>query len=386
LNQPKEEDAMSIGRRIFLGQVTAAAIVALRAPPAFAGPESEPEPSPDQAQRMRVGVLDFMERYGVPGMAVAISRHGQVVYEQAFGFADKGRAERLSPTHLFRIASVTKPITSVALFTLIEQGHLALGDFVFRRGGVLHGDFDVPRSPYLEELRIEHLLTHTGGGWPNDGTDPMFRNPQMNHHELIQWTLNHLPIQYPPGEHYAYSNFGYCLLGRIIEKVARRPYFDYVRTEVLERCNVRSMRLAGNTLKGRPADEVVYDGQGEDPYIVNVRRMDSHGGWLARASDLVRFAIHVDGFSTERNILKPETIELMTTPTVANPGYAKGWQVNPRGNWWHGGSLPGTTSLLVRTSSGLCWAALTNTRRKGMDGDLDRLIWQVVGQVPQWHA
>jgi hypothetical protein len=148
------------------------------------------------------------------------------------------------------------------------------------------------------------------------------------------------------------------------------------------------MRIAGNTLAERLPEEVVYHGQGENPYDMNVRRMDSHGGWLASASDLVRFASHVDGFSPERDILKPETIRVMTTPTVANSGYAKGWAVNSQPNWWHNGSLPGTATIMVRTASGLCWAALTNTRREksAMEGDLDALVWQMVGKVPEWHA
>jgi Beta-lactamase len=113
-----------------------------------------------------------------------------------------------------------------------------------------------------------------------------------------------------------------------------------------------------------------------DPYGMNVRRMDSHGGWIARPADLVRFAMHVDGFATTQNILSASTIQVMSSATSANPGYAKGWAVNKYGNWWHNGSLPGTATILVRTCGGFCWAALANTRRpqSGMEGDLDQLV------------
>ncbi len=352
--------------------------------PAF---DEEPEPSTSQSEEMRREAAAFMAQYRVPGLAVSIARHGRLVYDQAFGFADQGRGERLTPGHLFRIASVTKPITSVAVFTLVEQGRLALQDRVFGRNGVLRDDYG--RPPYqrwVEDIRLEHLLTHTCGGWPNDGTDPMFHNPSMGHHELIARALAKLPLSHPPGEHFAYSNFGYCIVGRVIEKVAARPYGDFVRNEVLARCGVGSMRIAGNTLAERARGEVVYDGQGEKPYAINVRRMDSHGGWLARASDLVRFATHVDGLSEARSILRPETIRVMTTASPANAGYAKGWAVNASHNWWHSGSLPGTSSILVRTASGLCWAALANTRREGMDGALDALLWRMARKVPAWQA
>jgi hypothetical protein len=149
------------------------------------------------------------------------------------------------------------------------------------------------------------------------------------------------------------------------------------------------MRIAGNTLAERAPGEVVYYGQGgENPYDMNVRRMDSHGGWLATASDVVRLATHVDGMSPARDILRPNTIREMTTATAANPQYAKGWAVNSLNNWWHVGSLPGTTSIVVRTASGLCWAALLNTRETNADtgGALDSMMWDMVKQVRSWGA
>jgi hypothetical protein len=78
----------------------------------------------------------------------------------------------------------------------------------------------------------------------------------------------------------------------------------------------------------------------------------------------------------------------MTSPTSANPRYAKGWAVNQYGNWWHNGSLPGTATIIVRTHSGFCWAALTNTRRRqsGMEGDLDRLVWIMARKAAAWNA
>jgi hypothetical protein len=116
--------------------------------------------------------------------------------------------------------------------------------------------------------------------------------------------------------------------------------------------------------------------------------MDSHGGWIARPAALVRFAVHVSGFPEPPNILKPDTIRVMTTPSSANASYAKGWEVNKSNNWWHNGSLAGTATLAVRTHSGFCWAAFTNTQRpsSALDGDLDKLIWTMVGQVRDWHA
>ena len=120
---------------------------------------------------------------------------------------------------------------------------------------------------------------------------------------------------------------------------------------------------------------------------MNVRRMDAHGGWLARPAALAVFASHVDGFSRS-SILEPATIRTMTTASAANSGYAKGWQVNALNNWWHNGSLPGTISIMVRTHSQFCWAALINTRRPNspIGLDLDNLVWKMARKVASWNA
>jgi hypothetical protein len=117
---------------------------------------------------------------------------------------------------------------------------------------------------------------------------------------------------------------------------------------------------------------------------MNINRMDSHGGWIATPGDLVKFAMRVDGFVTTPNILSAKTLKTMTTATTANPHYACGWCVNSFPNWWHTGSLPGTLTILVRTASGLCWAAFTNTRAEGLD--LDTMMWKMVRAVPAWKA
>jgi CubicO group peptidase (beta-lactamase class C family) len=280
-------------------------------------------------------------------------------------------------------------ITSAAIFTLVEQDRVKLSDRVFGHGALLGTDYGQP--PYsngINEITVEQLLTHTSGGWTNDNRDPMFSHPAMNHAELITWTLANRPLDNPPGQHYAYSNFGYCVLGRVIEKLGGKPYPDYVRAEVLSRCGISDMVIAANRLEKRRDDEVQYYGQGADAYAANVARMDSHGGWLARPADLVQFLMHIDGYSRPPNILKPRTIQVMTTGSAANPGYAKGLNITREDNWWHDGLLTGTTTIAVRTHGGFCWAAFTNTsqRNSKLGNDLDRLNWNMAGEVKSWHV
>jgi CubicO group peptidase (beta-lactamase class C family) len=118
-------------------------------------------------------VAAFIREYDVPGLSVAIGRAGALLYEGAFGFADRERREACTPMHLFRIASVSKPITSVAIFSPIEANRIRLTDRIFGPGAITGTDYgSPPYHPGVSEITIEHLLTHTGGGWSNAAADP----------------------------------------------------------------------------------------------------------------------------------------------------------------------------------------------------------------------
>jgi CubicO group peptidase (beta-lactamase class C family) len=367
-------------------------------PPALAQ-DPVVSPNPDERRKMAGLAAGFMAAYDVPGLSVAIAIKGRPGYVEAFGVADRETGEALTPQHRFRIASISKPITSTGIFSLIEAGKLKLDSRVFGSNSILGDDYYA--TPYrglfnllpgnrsfVEEITIEHLLTHTVGAWGNTANDPMFTSRDMSHRELIAWTLGHMPLTAPPGTSFAYSNFGYCILGRVIEKLTGQTYEQYIKDIILRRCEISDMRIAGNTLEQRAANEVKYYSQpSENPYGMNVARMDSHGGWIATPRDLTAFFVHIDGFKDTSQLLGDDTLRIMTTPTSANPGYAKGLFVNSRNNWWHNGSLPGTATISVRTSTDFCWSAFTNTRSKlpDMARALDLLVWRMARSVADWH-
>lgn len=338
---------------------------------------------------MAEAALRFLKTYDIPGFGFAVAREGQVLHEEAFGLAERETKTALTPAHRFRIASVSKPITAAAIFRLIALDRLRLDARAFGPGGLLAADLaPVPAGSLLETVSIDHLLTHTVGVWSNKANDPMFRDLGLDHAALIARTLRATTLDEPPGRAFAYSNFGYCLLGRIIETVTGQPYDQAVQALVLEPAGADGMAIAGNTLGERQADEVRYYAEGrETAYGLNVRRMDSHGGWLARPAALARFASNLVPPSPQP-LLTGEGLRTMLTPSAAYAGYAKGWRINPQGNAWHTGHLSGTTAMLVRARSGLCWAALLNTRQRqgDLDRDLDRLLWTMVRTVPAWKA
>ena len=264
---------------------------------------------------------------------------------------------------------------------------------MFGEQGIL-SEYQLPANDqFIGEITLDHLLTHTTGGWRSAWggvkDDPMFDHQDMDHRQLIAWTLDNLPLSQQPGTAYAYSNFGYCLLGRVIEKITGQSYADYVRQSVLRPSEADGMRIAGNRLEERAEGEVVYHRQEGDvggPYGLNVARMDSALGWLASPADLVRLTINLEGTARSPAILKPETVAAMTTPLAVNPHYARGWNIAAPSRG-HLGILPGTSAIMVRMGSGLCFAALANSHDCQHDSvhGLDKAVHEMVGSVKAWR-
>lgn len=332
----------------------------------------------------------FVAENKIPAATLAVARHGRLVYARAFG-------EGATAESLFRIASLSKPITAVAILQLAERGKISLDDPVIK---YLDG---TPTDPRFARMTIRHLLTHTGGFDRDKSFDPMFRLKKLGATtaaDVVRAMLRQ-PLDFDPGEQYAYSNFGYCILGRVIERVTGRGYEEYVRAEVLGPVGITDMRV-GHTKRGeRLPGEVEYFTPKGNPYGgFDIEPMDSHGGWVASAVDLVRFASAFDE-PARCPVLSATSIKTM----FARPGfagvakgpvyYACGWQVrelgNGRVNTWHTGLLDGTSTLLVRRWDGLCWAVLFNTDRgadgnRNLTGKIDPLMHAAAAKVTAWPA
>jgi N-acyl-D-amino-acid deacylase len=365
-------------------------------------------------------VTSFMAARNIPGGALAISRAGKLVYACGYGYADVDAQEALTAASPFRIASVSKPITAVAVFRLIElhPGQVSLETPAFELLGLTGTD------PRLAQITIRQLLQHTAG-WDRDKSfDPMFRPleiaqtlgtpPPAGPDDVVRYMLDQ-PLDFDPGSRDAYSNFGYCVLGRIIEKVSGQPYEAFVQEAVLRPLGISRMTIGRTRLADRAAGEVRYYDPGSGPSVMqsedgvvpspygtfHLEAMDAHGGWIASAVDLVRFACAFD--EPERcPLLTPESVAAMFACPEGSAGhepdgrpkdayYACGWMVRPTGdgkaNHWHGGSLPGTNTLLVRRHDGLNWAVLFSQRadESGLGyGDIDPGLHRAAGAVEQW--
>lgn len=338
-------------------------------------------------------VSDFMARFKIPGAQCAVAKDGKLVYLRGFGFGDEARKTPVSPTARFRIASTSKPITAVGVLQLVERGKLRLDDKAFEILSHLTPPRGASADPRLRQITVRNLLEHSGG-FDSSKFDPQFdalriaaktfgHAPPATHTDIIRYMMGK-PLAFDPGTKFVYSNLGYNILGRIIERVTNQSYGDYIMQHVLAPVGVRSMRLATRTTpSARLPDEVFYwDGPdalpcwpiyeddeewhtysygGFDGSVI-----DAHGGWIGSASDLTRFADAVGG-STGKQILKPETVKTMLArPSIPayrgqSSFYAFGWTVTEGQGMSHNGALTyGTLAVITRLNGGITYAMLFN--------------------------
>jgi len=304
-------------------------------------------------------VHSFMQRHIVPGVSVAFTKDEALVFEKAFGFADVIKSEPLTSQHRFRLASVSKPLTSIAVFKLVDARKLRFSDSVFGEKGILSHRFPSLRTDsFLDLITIDNLLTHSVGNWGNDQFDPI--NLSLPIDDLILSVLEKRRLEKPPGQDFCYSNFGYCLLGRVIEVITNEPYSNSLQNILFRPLDTPSFALSGNTIKDKKEKEVFYFHQVEgSPYRYNMAAMDSCGGWISTPRDMAKLLVHVDGFSRKKDILPLDLIQRMTTPYL--DGYARGWCVDRSNNWWHNGRLNGSLSSVRRGSDGTNMVVFCNT-------------------------
>lgn len=386
-------------------------------------PEDHPSASFDREMET------FMEARKIPGGALAVLKDRRLVYACGYGWADREKREPVRPDSLFRIASISKPVTAAAILKLVEQGKLKLDDavldYITLEPHWLNGRSIDAR---LRKVTLRQCLQHTGG-WDRDKSfDPVFRSvdfaqalgkPSPASADDVIRNMLGLPLDFDPGTRYAYSNFGYCLLGRVIEKVTGRSYEEFTKEAILAPIGVKRMRVGATLEKGRADGEVRYytpndattdsvfaaqPGRAPVPYGgFHLEAMDAHGGWIASAVDLARFAASMDN-EAPVSLLKRESLRSITEPpaapvarkqdgAVADVYYGLGWQVRAingrpgKFNCWHTGSLPGTRTLLVRRWDGLSWAVLFNQRQdlpNLPDGAIDPAMHRAADAVKQW--
>jgi CubicO group peptidase (beta-lactamase class C family) len=312
-------------------------------------------------------IAAFMSTYNIPGASLAVTKNGKLVYIKGFGVADQGTNEKVTPVYRFRLASISKTYTGVAIMKLCQDGKINLEGKVFGQGSILGTDFGTaPYKDNLTAITVHQLLQHLSGAWgASTGTDVIDYNPAFTNKQLLDWIIDTRPMPYAPGTFFDYSNVNYFILARIIEKVTGQTYFEYLQS-ILNTIGATETDMAGQTLADRKPMEVKYYGQGADAqYVYNIAfpRRVADGGIITTAKDLLKMVTAVDGFGTRPDILNTATLNQFVTPSSVFPGYACGIGIWSSENlWFNNGSLPGSRTWFMRHDNGMCVALLLNSR------------------------
>ncbi|MGC4939691.1 serine hydrolase domain-containing protein [Kribbella sp. DT2] len=354
----------------------------------------------------------FMQARGVTGGQLAVTYKGRLVLARGYSTST---ALAVQPTSLFRIASLSKSFTAAAIVKLVQDGKLDLATPVANILDITPAS-GLTRDPRWSKITLWKVLQHLGG-WDRDVSgDPNWKDAtisrtlgvpmELRSADVIKYVAGQ-KLDFDPGTKYAYSNFGYTLAGRVIEKVSGLSYEDYIQQKLLTPLKIKRMSQGWSIAKH--TGETSYDSQYSGPTVLDMsgktvpaaygsfsmRIQDANGGWIASAPDLVRWAKMFDAPSSVLNSTSLSRFWSKPSTGVNSGGsyYGLGWHVRPvttggtGRNTWHTGSMPGTFTILVRTYNGMSWAALFNRRDDASGksyGDIDAALWTAAGAVKSW--
>lgn len=346
----------------------------------------------------------YLQERSITSAQLAVAKGGKLLLARGYG------KTTIEPTALFRIASLSKHITVAAIMTLVQDGELDLDTPVTSILG-LSDSVD----PRLSQASVRRLMQHLGG-WDRDASGDQLWSDHtiskalgtplpVSHDDIIEYATGR-KLDFAPGSKMVYSNYGYLLLGRIIEKLSGTGYEDYVKTRILTPVGITRMRL-GLSLKSEAAPtEVGYESKYTNTTVMdtsgsvvpypyggfNMPNQDANGGWLSSAVDLLRLARIFDAPGTVLNKDSLTTVFAVPETGVTSGGswYGGGWYVRKSGsgiNTWHTGGMPGTFSFLARLNTGVSYCAIFNRRaEEGTPefGSIDPVLGKAAGAVTTW--
>lgn len=364
-----------------------------------------------QTEQFDKTIERFMQKWEIKGASLALMKDNQLIYCKGYGYIDDEAKIQTDVKHVFRVASVSKLITAVGIMKLSEEGRLHTYDKVFGEQGILNDScfLDI-KDPRCKDITIEQLLRHQGGFSIAYG-DPMFCPLDIANkmnvplpislNTTIQFVLSR-KLAFAPGYGTRYSNIGYGILSKVIEKVTGENYETYIRKYVLQPAGCSDMHLGSNIETDHLPNEVKYyevsnaelipacDGSGE---MVprsnggnNIEELYGAGGWVASPAELIRFLAAIDGQEGIQDILKPETVAYMTEyiPNTLPIGWI---DTNPAGDWMRTGTLAGTSALMKKQHDGYSWIFVTNTsswQGSRFPHYISSMMEKAMTTVPQW--
>ena len=365
----------------------------------------------EETRRMETSIERFMAQWEIEGASLAIMKNGHLLYSKGFGKANRETGEPMEVRHIFRIASLSKLITATGIMKLCESGRLSLNDRVFGPDGILNDSIFLNiRDKRVQKITVEHLLRHQGGYSIRAG-DPLFCMPSVARQlgktlpltldDMVQYASS-TRLRYEPGSSNIYSNLGYVVLSKVIEKVSGLPYETYMQDSILHPIGCMDMHIGYSSPEKRFPNEVHYyepsdaeptesalDGKTMVPKSYggsDLQVLSGAGGWVASPTELMRFITAIDDQDSKPDILKPSSIALMTEKDENR--YPIGWMRTTRGDdWTRTGTLAGSSVMLKRQHNGYTWVFITNTSSwsgSRFPRKIENMIRQALDKVKAW--
>jgi CubicO group peptidase (beta-lactamase class C family) len=349
-------------------------------------------------------MTNFLAAHNFEAGTLALMKDSKLVFRQGYGWRDTNFTAVIHPDNLFRLASVSKTITASAIYKLIGAGKFTTNTPIYAYLGIAPWNGTLGDSR-ITNITVQQLLDHAGGWnqYTSPVRDPVFRTIQISTNmglnypaaptNVISWMFSK-PLDFAPGTTNVYSNFGYSLLGRVIEKASGKPYLDYIQQDLLGNAGLTNILGFTNVVpsRSRPRDlarwEIWY---ADVPQFLTASAVDFPTNLTARFIDGADYYESYDSFgglSASANGLCHYLLNYLEGNIARPTGITFSW------NYIFFGSLPGASSMLIQsinqtstTTNGLEFAALFNARDNASEvdnNDAYTAITNAVASITSW--
>ena len=363
-----------------------------------------------QTKRFDASILRFMRYWGIKGGSFALMRNDSLLYAKGYGYSNIHDSTQCEVKNIFRVASVSKLLTAVAIMHLEEKGKLSTQDFVFGEEGILNDSLFLNyRDKNIKKITVEHLLRHTSG-FSNPHGDAAFNMElvakflgkplPLTMDDMVQYSTR-IRLRAKPGGRFNYSNLGYIILSKVIEKASGIPYETYIKDSILFPIGCYDIHLAHNYQNEFRENEVTYYEvkeaekvpafDGSDTLVMkslggnDVHGLYGAGGWVASPVELLKLVAAINKCPVQKDFLSAESIDFMT-PYGKNAKPA-GWASSSSKFWLRTGSMSGTSALIKAQKDGYTWVFISNSSSwngPGLARQMNKEITRAMMKVSKW--
>jgi len=313
---------------------------------------------------------DFIDQYGVNGMQICVSRNNKIIWSGALGYADIASQIYVTDSTKFRINSISKSLTSLALIKLVSEGKINL---------------DSPIQKYIPEfppkpfpITTRQLAGHLAGfrDYDENNLNDYIRTEHYDNSMQALKIFESDTLLFKPGSRFSYSTFGWNLIGAIIEKVSGRNYLTYMVENICKPLDLEN--TCGDNIKNKISNRSkFYDVTGEQNDLRDISYKYSGGGLLSTSKDLVKIGNEILYGSYIDTKWKKTLFQTQHTSDNKETGYGLGWYIgkdkNGHRTWYHpGDSFSGSSYLLIYPDDDIVISFLSNSQI-GVNFDIEQI-------------